>query len=47
MEELLPAWLLQNDSVRHPSLRSRLRKEALIPTNLIKAAYRAIMRGAA
>ena len=47
MDELLPTWLLQNDSVRHPLLRSRLHKGALFRTDLIKAAYRAIMRSAA
>lgn len=47
MEELLPAWLLQNDSVRHPSLRGRLHKGALFQTDLINAVYRAIMGGAA
>lgn len=46
MDELLPTWLLQNDSVRHSSLRSRLHKGTLFRTDPIKAAYRATMRDA-
>ncbi len=45
MEEWLPTWLLQNDSVHHSTLRARHYKEVLSP--LIRTAYRGITRSAA